>query len=136
LKALDRLLRVFERRARLLGLDHADGLYERQVAADERMAASLEAAINQALSASGFDADQVELFRRNLSSSIVAVERLQELAAGETVDAEIVEDAPTASKPAGARVKPGAPADPPTRGARTPSPRSKPRASAAKEPQA
>ncbi|MEU8040910.1 hypothetical protein [Streptosporangium sp. NPDC049078] len=50
-QAVDRVLRIMERRARLIGLDHADGVAERQVRLQEQQGAMLADVIRGALDA-------------------------------------------------------------------------------------
>lgn len=49
LKAIDRILRIAERRARLMGLDHTDGIAERQVRLQEEQGALIAHVISKVL---------------------------------------------------------------------------------------
>ncbi len=72
LQATDRILRLQERRARYLGLDHADGIAERQVELAERQAELLAGVIRAILDELGLTSKQQEvapqIVRRHLAA--------------------------------------------------------------------
>lgn len=98
------VLRIMERRARLLGLDHADGIAERAQLLDERMGELLVAGVLGALAELGLDQDVrarkvfAEMFGR------LHVER----EADDVVDAELVPELPPGRRAKPARNSPPA----------------------------
>jgi len=66
LQAVDRVLRISERRARLLGLDHADGIAEQALLLEQDKARMVAVAVGEALDAIDATAEQREIFTRVL----------------------------------------------------------------------
>lgn len=61
LKATDRLVRISERKAKLHGLDHSDGLEERRVALAEAQLDLLDDVLRRVLTALGLDPSALEV---------------------------------------------------------------------------
>lgn len=107
---LNAVLRIMERRAKLLGLDHADGIAERAQLLDERMGQLLVGGVIAALAELGLDQDArarsvfAEMFAK------LHVERELD----DVVDAELVPELPPGKARKPAR-KPAAPSQPVTR---------------------
>lgn len=73
LRAIDRVLLIAERRARLLGLDHADGLAERRARLDEQDATLILATIWRVFDRVGLTPTQLALVERVLPEELEAV---------------------------------------------------------------
>lgn len=102
-KAIASVLRIMERRARLLGLDHADGLAERKLNLDEQLAELFVVGLGQFLADLGLADDP------NARSAVGALlQRLHvqtlELDAGGIEEAVLVPERPPARRPAAKKV--------------------------------
>lgn len=74
LGAIDRVLRISERRARLIGLDHTDGIAERQMQLAEHQGRQLAQVIQRVLDRIGLTPEQQEVV------PVVVVEELRTVA--------------------------------------------------------
>ena len=72
LAAVDRVLKISERRARLLGLDHADGIAERQLQLEQDKVRLVAVAFGRALDAVDLTAEQREQMTRVLLEELRA----------------------------------------------------------------
>lgn len=70
MQAVDRVLRIMERRAKLLGLDHADGIAERQLQLEADKIRLVAVAFGRALDALDLTAEQRETAARILLSGL------------------------------------------------------------------
>jgi hypothetical protein len=75
--ATDRLLRIMERRAKLYGLDHADGIAERQTKLDEQNAALLVVAVQRILEGLALTDEQRAMVQVVVPRELEAVAKVQ-----------------------------------------------------------
>ena len=76
LGSIDRVLRIMERRARLLGLDHADGIAERALRIEQDKARLVAIAFGRALDAVQLTPEQRETMTQVLLQELTAIGEL------------------------------------------------------------